>query len=93
MSGFLESIGRQLGYMLSLPERTIRSLAAVAGGTTSLLTETLFPPVLRDTTLYRVFVGDTQRFLVTKIAEMQQGERQRRQKDAPPAVEAIGQIL
>lgn len=74
MSGYLESIGRRLGYLLSLPERTIRSLAAVAGGTTSLLTDTLFPPALRDTTLYRIFVGDTQRFLITKIAEMQQAE-------------------
>jgi hypothetical protein len=74
MSGYLESLGRQLGYLLSLPERTIRSLAAVAGGTTSLLTETLFPPTLRGTTLYRIFVGDAQRFVITKIAEIQQAE-------------------
>ena len=33
-----------LGYLLSLPERGIRSLAAVAGGTTLLLTETLTCP-------------------------------------------------
>lgn len=74
MSGYIESVGRQLGYLLSLPERTIRSLAAVVGGTTSLLTDTLFPAALRDTTLYRIFVGDAQRFLVTKIAEIQQAE-------------------
>lgn len=70
MSGYLESIGRRLGYVLSLPERVIRSLAAVAGGTTSLLTETLFPPALRGTTLYRVFLGDAQHFVITRIAEI-----------------------
>ena len=74
MSGFFDAIRRRLEYVASLPERTIRSLAAVAGGTASLLTETLFPEVLRDTTLYRVFVGDTQRFMIEKVAQIQQEE-------------------
>ena len=71
MSRFLDSLSRQLGYMVSLPERTIRSLAAAAGGTMSLLTETLFPESLRGTTLYRTFLGDTQRFILEKIAQVQ----------------------
>jgi len=72
MSGLFDAIRRRLEYVASLPERTIRSLAAVAGGTASLLTETLFPEALRDTTLYRVFLGDTQRFMIAKIAQVQQ---------------------
>ena len=49
-----------LGYLLSLPERGIRSLAAVAGGTTLLLTETLLPEPVLNSTFFRVTVGDLQ---------------------------------
>jgi len=71
MSGLFDSAYKSLGYLVSLPERTIRSLAAVAGGTTSLLTETLFPDVLRGTTLYKIFLGDTQRFVIERVAQVQ----------------------
>ncbi len=71
MAGFLDEIRERLGYLVSLPERTLRSLAAVAGGTTSLLTDTLFPEVLRGTTMYRIFIGDAQKFIIEKIAEVQ----------------------
>jgi hypothetical protein len=70
MSVFFDSAYKGLGYLLSLPERTVRSLAAVAGGTTSLLTETLFPDALRGTTLYKAVVGDTQRFVIEKVAQV-----------------------
>lgn len=76
MSQFFNSALRSFGYLLSLPERTLRSLAAVAGGTTSLLTDTLFPEALRSTTLYKVFVGDTQRFVISKIAQVQRESEQ-----------------
>lgn len=71
MSQFFQSAFRGLGYLLSLPERTVRSLAAVAGGTTSLLTDTLFPESLRGTTMYKIFVGDAQRFVIEKVAAVQ----------------------
>jgi len=74
MSQFFESLREQLGYLASLPERTIRSLAAMAGGTTSLLTETLFPDALRGTTIYRVLVGDMQRFVIEKVAQVSTGD-------------------
>lgn len=70
MDKVTEAIRRQLGYMLSLPERTIRSLAAVAGGTTSLLTDTLFPQAVRESTLYKVLIGDMQRFVTEQIAQV-----------------------
>jgi len=68
---FTEDARRRLAYTLSLPERTIRSLAALVGGTTLLLTETLFPEALKGSTLYKIFIGDTQKFLVEKIARIQ----------------------
>lgn len=71
MSGLFDALRERVGYVFSLPERTIRSLAAIAGGTTSLLTETLFPDVLRGTTLYKIFLGDAQRFVVERVAEVQ----------------------
>lgn len=74
MSGFFDSAFKSLGYLLSLPERSVRSLAAVAGGTTSLLTDTLFPETLRGTTLYRIFVGDAQQFIIQKVAQVQQAQ-------------------
>lgn len=71
MNMFFDAAFKRVGYVLSLPERTIRSLAALAGGTTSLLTETLFPEALRGTTLYKIFVGDAQQFLIDKIAQVE----------------------
>ncbi len=61
---------KQLGFLLSIPERTIRSLAAVGGGTAVLLTETLIPPTLQQSTLYRVTIGDLQQFLIEQVAQM-----------------------
>ncbi len=84
MSGFMDALCKQLGYMVSLPERTVRSLAAMAGGTTSLLTETLFPEVLRGTTLYRIFIGDTQRFMIEKVAQIQKAQADDAQPPADP---------
>jgi hypothetical protein len=71
MSGYFEAAFQRLGYLMSLPERTMRSLAAVAGGTTSLLTETLFPDTLRGTTMYKFFIGDAQRFVIERVAQIQ----------------------
>lgn len=85
MSSLFDVIRHQIGYMVSLPERTIRSLAAVVGGTTSLLTETLFPEALRGTTLYRIFLGDTQRFLVEKIARIEKESENATGEAADPA--------
>lgn len=65
---FLNLIRRHLAYGLSLPERAVRSLAALVGGTTSLLTETLLPEALRNTTSYRISVGLLQQFMIERVA-------------------------
>ncbi len=66
-----ENTRKQLGYLLSLPERSLRSLAAVTGGTTLLVTEILLPQVAKDSIIYNAVVGDFQRFLVHSLAQME----------------------
>lgn len=61
---------KQLGFLLSIPERTIRSLAAVGGGTAVFVSETLIPPTVQNSTLYRVTIGDLQQFLIEQVAQM-----------------------
>ncbi len=57
-----------LTYTLSLPERAVRSLAALIGGSTDLLVKSLLPESLRGTTTYRVTVGLFQAFLLERMA-------------------------
>lgn len=71
MFNFFEAYHKHFSYALSLPERTVRSLAAVVGGVSVLLTNTLFPESLRGTTTYNVFVGNLENFIVEKIAQVQ----------------------
>ena len=59
-----------LGYTLSLPERLLRSLAGTIGGTTKLITDTLLPEPLRNTNTYTAIVGNAQRFLIEKVADV-----------------------
>jgi len=58
-------------YLLSLPERVVRSAAAVVGGTSLLVTETLFPEVVKESTTYRVIVGNLQKFMITRVAQVE----------------------
>jgi hypothetical protein len=60
-----------MDYLLSLPERSIRALAALVGGTSIFLAETLLPDSLRGTTIYKLIIGDTQRFLIERVAQME----------------------
>jgi hypothetical protein len=68
---FIDVAYQRLRYGLSLPERTIRSLASLAGGTSSLLVETLFPESLRKTITYELTIGLMQRFVVEQVAGME----------------------
>jgi hypothetical protein len=85
--------------MLSLPERTIRSLAALVGGMSTFLTETLFPSALRGTTTYQVTIGLMQQFILERVAgiknelgkgHLQLGEDYVQRKMAGTALEAAG---
>jgi len=68
---FIHAAYEYFSYGLSLPERTVRALAALAGGTTNLLAETLFPESLRKTISYQMTIGLMQRFVLEKVAGME----------------------
>ena len=96
---FFETAHQCLMYTLSLPERAIRSLAAIVGGTSILLAETLFPKSLRGTITYKVTIGLMQQFIIERVAGMkntllesnvQLGEDYVQKKMAGTALEAAG---
>lgn len=60
----MKSLFEALGYALSLPERTIRSVAGAVGGVSKIMTDTLLPRSLRGTSFYKYFLGNTQKFLI-----------------------------
>ncbi len=70
---------KYLLYTLSLPERTVRSLAALAGGASTLLMDTILPKSFRGTTIYNVSIGMMQRFIVENVAgiEDETGKKRR----------------
>jgi hypothetical protein len=100
-SSLFETARRRLMYTVSLPERTVRSLAALIGGTSALLAETLFPKSLQGTTTYKVTIGLMQQFIVERVAGMKSevsernghvhlGEDYVQRKMAGTALEAAG---
>jgi hypothetical protein len=98
-TSLFETSRLRLMYILSLPERTVRSLAALAGGTTTLLAETLFPKSFRGTTTYRVTIGMMQQFILERVAGMKSeiredqaklGDDYVQRKMAGTALEAAG---
>ena len=96
---FRDAVRQHLTYALSLPERAIRSLAALASGATTLLTDALLPESLRGTTTYYVTIGMMQRFVVERVAGMESdviedqaeiGDDYVQRKMAGTALEAAG---
>ena len=68
---YIDKVRQHLHYSLSLPERTVRSLAAIGGGTTALLTDTLFPESMRRTHIYTLTLGSIQQFVIENVAGME----------------------
>jgi hypothetical protein len=58
-------------YLLSLPERVVRSASAVAGGLVRELGHVTIPAGLRKTRLYQTMVEGTVRFLVEQAGEVE----------------------
>ena len=58
-------------YILSLPERAIRSLSALSGGLLREIGEVALPAALRRTTLYRTMIGVTLRFLIEEVGQVE----------------------
>jgi hypothetical protein len=58
-------------YILSLPERVIRSLSALSGGLLREIGEVALPAAVRRTILYRTMVGVTLRFLIEEVGQVE----------------------
>lgn len=58
-------------YLLSLPERALRSLTALAGGLLQPASEVAIPAAFRRTRLYRSMVEAVLRFLVEQVAQVE----------------------
>lgn len=58
-------------YILSLPERVLRSLGALSGGLLREIGEVVVPAGLRRTTLYRTMVDVTLRFLIEEVGQVE----------------------
>jgi hypothetical protein len=67
----LRSLGRRGGvYVLSLPERAVRSVSALAGGLVRETAAVVLPIGVRRGRLYRNLVGVTLQFLIEKIGQV-----------------------
>lgn len=71
MAFSLKEIFDAFGYTLSLPERLVRSITTILVGATKLLTDTIVPEPLRKSSTYMSLVGNAQRFLIERVAEVQ----------------------
>jgi hypothetical protein len=58
-------------YLLSLPERVVRSLSALSGGVLREVGDVVLPAALRRTTLYRTMVEVALRFLIEEVGEVE----------------------
>ena len=63
-------IGRLDRYLLSLPERTLRSASVASAGLLRELSDAALPSALRRTSLYRNMVEGTLRFLIETVGEV-----------------------
>ncbi|MDE3168321.1 MAG: hypothetical protein KGN36_21140 [Acidobacteriota bacterium] len=58
-------------YLLSLPERVIRSMGALSGGLLREIGDVVLPAAVRRTTLYRTMVEVALRFLIEEVGEVE----------------------
>jgi hypothetical protein len=58
-------------YILSLPERVIRSLGALSGGLLREIGNVALPASIRRTTLYRTMIEVTLRFLIEEVGQVE----------------------
>jgi hypothetical protein len=62
---------RPSNYVLSLPERVIRSLGALSGGLLREIGTVALPATLRRTTLYQTMVDVALRFLIEEVGQVE----------------------
>jgi hypothetical protein len=62
---------RLSGYLVSLPERVLRSASALAGGLLREIGEVTIPTTIRRTQLYQHLVEATLRFLIEQVGQVE----------------------
>jgi hypothetical protein len=68
---YLERLNHYLALSFSLPERIARALGSLIGGSTLLLTKTLFPTAVKNSSSYRFTFGMFQSFLIKNVAQLE----------------------
>lgn len=64
--------GSDIGeYIISLPERVLRSASALAGGLANQIGATALPAALRRTRLYKTLVEAVLRFVIEEIGQVE----------------------
>src|SRR5215217_2537911 len=58
-------------YVLSVPERVVRAISALAGGVLRETGEVVLPARLRRTKLYQSLVDSTLRFLIEQVGQVE----------------------
>ena len=66
----VDSSVRGIKYTVSIPERLIRSATAFFGGILKESTDFLVPEVLKESTTYRIFIGNLLRYGVENIGRV-----------------------
>lgn len=84
---------KKLLYVLSVPERTIKSVVSVGTGVSSLLTNLLLPSAVKDSATYRVTFGMLQQFLIEKVAQVEETEKKVKLKDHYVIRKTAGSII
>lgn len=84
-------------YLISLPERALRSITAATTGVVHLVTRLTLPKIVKESDTYRVTVGMLLQFLTEKVAQVEQesgeydvGKDYLAKKTAGMFVEGIG---
>lgn len=65
---YFQTLNHYLSLSLSVPERSVRALGALIGGSTLLLSDTLIPTAIKSTTSYKFTLGMFQTFLIRNVA-------------------------
>ncbi|MBM3759185.1 MAG: hypothetical protein FJW36_02940 [Acidobacteria bacterium] len=62
---------KHASYLLSLPERTLRAVTALAAGLLRESSEVTLPPAFRSTRVYQSIVEQSLRFLIEKVGKVE----------------------
>src|SRR5258706_12365134 len=62
---------RMARYLVSLPERVLRSASALAGGLVRELGDITLPAAVRRTKTYQMMVGIALRFMIEQVGEVE----------------------